>query len=277
MTVRGLALDPVTNAPIVILKAEGGTRLLPIWIGLFEANAIAIEMEKIVAPRPMTHDLLKNMIELLDARMERMVVDNLQENTFFASIYLRSDGREHRLDARPSDAIALALRTGAPILSPTMFSLVRAASNWRRISVKPISGGNGSIILRRGTLPGTPREGPPPETKTEKGPTVQMDDDIKGLLDHMSDALKDAIRGSEKIQELLHEIENRGYTPSMTVGVVLGRTGTGERAEEIQETLIGPVVPERPVSIRRLSAFDRKFLRACAFRCPRSRHGCEQK
>ena len=115
MTVRGLALDPVTNAPIVILKAEGGSRLLPIWIGLFEANAIAIEMEKIAAPRPMTHDLLKNAIELLDARMERMVVDNLRENTFFASIYLRSDGRERRLDARPSDAIALALRTGAPI------------------------------------------------------------------------------------------------------------------------------------------------------------------
>lgn len=115
MTVRGLALDPVTSAPIVILKAEGGTRLLPIWIGLFEANAIAIEMEKIVVPRPMTHDLLKNMIELLDARVERMVVDSLQENTFFASIYIRYDERELRLDARPSDAIALALRTGAPI------------------------------------------------------------------------------------------------------------------------------------------------------------------
>lgn len=115
MTVRGLALDPVTNAPIVILKAEDGTRLLPIWIGLFEANAIAVEMEKIIAPRPMTHDLLKNMIELLDARVDRMVVDSLQENTFFASIYLRYDGRELRLDARPSDAIALALRTGAPI------------------------------------------------------------------------------------------------------------------------------------------------------------------
>jgi hypothetical protein len=115
MTVRGLALDPVTNAPIVILKTEGGARLLPIWIGLFEANAIALEMEKIGTPRPMTHDLLKNMIDLLDARMERMVVDNLEENTFFASIYLRRDGREHRLDARPSDAIALALRTGAPI------------------------------------------------------------------------------------------------------------------------------------------------------------------
>ena len=115
MIVRGLALDPVTNAPIVIHKAQGGTRLLPIWIGLFEANAIAVEMEKIVAPRPMTHDLLKNMIGLLDTTMERMVVDNLQENTFFASIYLRTDGRERRLDARPSDAIALALRTGAPI------------------------------------------------------------------------------------------------------------------------------------------------------------------
>lgn len=115
MTVRGLALDPVTSAPIVILKTAGGTRLLPIWIGLFEANAIAVEMEKIVAPRPMTHDLLKNMIELLDARVDRMVVDSLRENTFFASIYLRSDGRELRLDARPSDAIALALRTGAPI------------------------------------------------------------------------------------------------------------------------------------------------------------------
>jgi bifunctional DNase/RNase len=115
MTVRGLALDPVTNAPIVILKAQGGTRLLPIWIGLFEANAIAVEMEKVASPRPLTHDLLRNVIAALDASVERMVVDNLQENTFFASIYLRSGSGEHRLDARPSDAIALALRTGAPI------------------------------------------------------------------------------------------------------------------------------------------------------------------
>ena len=112
---RGLTLDPVTNAPIVILKAEGGTRLLPIWIGLFEANAIATEMEKIITPRPMTHDLLKNLIATLDASVERAVVDNLKENTFFASIYLRAAGQERRLDARPSDAIALALRAGAPI------------------------------------------------------------------------------------------------------------------------------------------------------------------
>jgi hypothetical protein len=95
-----------------------------------------------------------------------------------------------------------------------------------------------------------------------------MDDDLKGLLEQLSTSLKDAIRGSEKLQELLHEIEGRGYTPSLTVSVVLGRAGTGERAEEIQETLVGPAVPERPVSIRRLSAFDRKFLRALRIQMP---------
>ncbi len=115
MTVRGLTLDPVTNAPIVILKTEGGARLLPIWIGLFEANAIALVLESIATARPMTHDLLKNMIDLLDARMQRAVVDKLLENTFHASIYLEAAGGVRRLDARPSDAIALALRAGAPI------------------------------------------------------------------------------------------------------------------------------------------------------------------
>jgi bifunctional DNase/RNase len=115
VSVRGLTLDPVTNTPIVVLKAEGSPRLLPIWIGLFEANAIALELEKVATPRPMTHDLLKNLIEALDARVTRVVVDNLRDNTFFASIYLLSGGGERKLDARPSDAIALALRTGAPI------------------------------------------------------------------------------------------------------------------------------------------------------------------
>ena len=95
-----------------------------------------------------------------------------------------------------------------------------------------------------------------------------MDDDLKGLLEQLSTSLKDAIRGSEKLQEILHEIDGRGYTPSLTVGVVLGRAGTGERAEEIQETIVGPAVPERPVSIRRLSAFDRKFLRALRIQMP---------
>lgn len=115
MNVRGLTLDPVTKAPIVILKAEGGTRLLPIWIGLFEANAIALEMEHVATQRPMTHDLLKNLVGVLGASVERAVVDNLRENTFFATIYFRQNGEERRLDARPSDAIALALRAGAPI------------------------------------------------------------------------------------------------------------------------------------------------------------------
>jgi len=115
VTVRGLTLDPVTNAPIVILKAEGGRRLLPIWIGLFEANAIALEMEKIATQRPMTHDLLKSIVEALGARVDRAVVDDLEENTFHASIYLRAGDAERRLDARPSDAIALALRAQAPI------------------------------------------------------------------------------------------------------------------------------------------------------------------
>ena len=101
MTVRGLTLDPVTNAPIVILKAEGGTRLLPIWIGLFEANAIALVLENISTSRPMTHDLLKNIVDLLDARVARTVVDNLRENTFYASVYLLAQGQERRLDARP--------------------------------------------------------------------------------------------------------------------------------------------------------------------------------
>lgn len=127
VTVRGLALDPVTNAPIVILKAEGQNRLLPIWIGVFEANAIALEIEKVSTPRPMTHDLIKNLVELMDAEMIRVVVDNLRDNTFFATIYLRLGGEERRLDSRPSDAIALALRSGAPIFV-TSDVLARAQS-----------------------------------------------------------------------------------------------------------------------------------------------------
>jgi len=97
---------------------------------------------------------------------------------------------------------------------------------------------------------------------------VQIDDDLKGLLEQLSTALRDAIRGSERLQEILKDIESRGITPSLTMGVVLGRPETGERAEEIQETLIGPAVTDRPVSIRRLSAFDRKFLRALRIQMP---------
>ena len=115
MTIKGLMVDPVTNMPIVILKDEDGQRVLPIWVGIFEANAIALQIENIATPRPMTHDLLRNVIEDLKGAVEKIVVCDLKENTFFALIHLRVDGRIVAVDARPSDAIALALRVRAPI------------------------------------------------------------------------------------------------------------------------------------------------------------------
>ena len=115
MKVRGLALDPVSNMPIIILRDEEEKRSLPIWVGIFEANAIALELEKIATPRPMTHDLIKNVLEAVDAKIEKIVVNDLRENTFFALIHLRMGEEEVTVDSRPSDAIALALRAGAPI------------------------------------------------------------------------------------------------------------------------------------------------------------------
>ncbi len=115
MKVRGLALDPVSNMPIIILRDEEEKRSLPIWVGLFEANAIALELEKVSTPRPMTHDLIKNILESLEAKVEKIVVNDLRDNTFFAMIHLRLGEEEITVDARPSDAIALALRVGAPI------------------------------------------------------------------------------------------------------------------------------------------------------------------
>ncbi len=115
MKVRGLALDPVSNMPIIILRDEEEKRSLPIWVGLFEANAIALELEKISTPRPMTHDLIKNILESLEAKVEKIVVNDLRDNTFFALIHLRLGEEEITVDSRPSDAIALALRVGAPI------------------------------------------------------------------------------------------------------------------------------------------------------------------
>ena len=115
MKVRGLALDPVSNMPIIILRDEEEKRSLPIWVGIFEANAIALELEKISTPRPMTHDLIKNILESVDAKVEKIVVNDLRDNTFFALIHLRLGEEEMTVDSRPSDAIALALRVGAPI------------------------------------------------------------------------------------------------------------------------------------------------------------------
>ena len=115
MKVRGLALDPLSNMPIIILKDEEDKRSLPIWVGIFEANAIALELEKIATPRPMTHDLIKNILETIEARVLKVVVTDLKENTFFAALHLQIGETEYTVDSRPSDAIALALRVAAPI------------------------------------------------------------------------------------------------------------------------------------------------------------------
>jgi bifunctional DNase/RNase len=116
MTIKGLMVDPITNMPIVILKDKDGDRVLPIWVGIFEANAIALQIENIATPRPMTHDLLRNIITDLDGRVDRVVVTDLKDNTFYAIVHLTVRGERIAVDARPSDAIALALRTRAPIL-----------------------------------------------------------------------------------------------------------------------------------------------------------------
>src|SRR6059058_3910192 len=115
MTIKGLMVDPITNTPIVILRDKEGQRVLPIWVGIFEANAIALQIENVSTPRPMTHDLLRNIIHDLNASVQKVVVCDLQENTFYALIYLALNGDTVAIDARPSDAIALALRARAPI------------------------------------------------------------------------------------------------------------------------------------------------------------------
>jgi len=117
MTIKGLMVDTITNTPIVILRDKDGQKVLPIWGGIFEANAIALQIENISTPRPMTHDLLRNVIHDLKAEVKKIVVCDLQENTFYALIYLALNGNGDTvaIDARPSDAIALALRTRAPI------------------------------------------------------------------------------------------------------------------------------------------------------------------
>lgn len=115
MEIKGLMLDPSSNVPIVILKQADSQVFLPIWIGVFEANAIALQLEGVESPRPMTHDLLRASMELLGATVDRVVISELKDNTFFARIHLQTNGRSLELDARPSDAIALALRTESPI------------------------------------------------------------------------------------------------------------------------------------------------------------------
>src|SRR5437660_6515336 len=115
MKIRGLLMDPVTNTPIVILRDSGSETVLPIWVGVYEANAIALEIEKVSTPRPMTHDLIKNVLAGLDARVHKVVVTELKEDTFYAVIWMEREGRVVSVDSRPSDALALALRVDCPI------------------------------------------------------------------------------------------------------------------------------------------------------------------
>ena len=115
MKIRGLVMDPVTNMPIVILKDVNGTAVLPIWVGIYEANAIALEIEKVTTPRPMTHDLLKNLLLGLETHVQKVVVSELRDDTFYALIWVERDGQMMSIDSRPSDALALALRVDCPI------------------------------------------------------------------------------------------------------------------------------------------------------------------
>ena len=115
MRIKGLVVDPLSKMPIIVLEDLRSERVLPIWIGVFEANAIALTMENVPTPRPMTHDLMKNLLSRLGIAVERIVVTDVRNNTFYAAIHCRSGDDEVVFDSRPSDAIALALRTGSPI------------------------------------------------------------------------------------------------------------------------------------------------------------------
>ena len=129
MRIRGLMMDPVTNMPIVILKDVNGNAILPIWVGVYEANAIALEIEKVATPRPMTHDLIRILLLGLDADVRKVVVSELKDDTFYAVIWLERDGKLISVDSRPSDALAVALRVDCPIyVEDGVLSSSKAAS-----------------------------------------------------------------------------------------------------------------------------------------------------
>ena len=113
--IRGLMMDPATNMPIIMLKDVNSDAVIPIWVGIFEANAIASEIEKIATPRPMTHDLARNLMRYLNAELERIVITEMKNDTFYAALWLKHGDEPMVVDARPSDAIALALRADCPI------------------------------------------------------------------------------------------------------------------------------------------------------------------
>jgi hypothetical protein len=115
MKIRGLMMDPISNMPIVILRDASGNTILPIWVGIYEANAIALEIEKVATPRPMTHDLIRTLLMGLETGVRKVVVNELKDDTFFAVIWLERDGQLISIDSRPSDALAIALRVDCPI------------------------------------------------------------------------------------------------------------------------------------------------------------------
>jgi bifunctional DNase/RNase len=130
MKIRGLMVDPVTNTPIVILRDSSGNSILPIWVGVYEANAIALEIEKVTTPRPMTHDLIRNLLTGVEAKVSKVVVSELKDETFYAVIWLEKDGQVISVDSRPSDALALALRLDCPIyVEEQVLASSRAATN----------------------------------------------------------------------------------------------------------------------------------------------------
>jgi bifunctional DNase/RNase len=130
MKIRGLMMDPVTSMPIVILKDVGSSNVLPIWVGIYEANAIALEIEKVSTPRPMTHDLIKTLLLGLDAGIRKVVVNELREDTFFAVIWVERGGEMISVDSRPSDALALALRLDCPIyVDDSVLKSAKSAAN----------------------------------------------------------------------------------------------------------------------------------------------------
>jgi uncharacterized protein len=137
MKIRGLMVDPVTNMPIVVLKDVNGNAILPIWVGVYEANAIALEIEKVATPRPMTHDLIRNLLFGLEAGVRKVVVSDLKDDTFFAVIWVERNGEMISVDSRPSDALAIALRLDCPIYveetvlktSKTIAAISEAGSN----------------------------------------------------------------------------------------------------------------------------------------------------
>lgn len=133
--IRGLMMDPVTNMPMIVLKDVDSDAVLPIWVGIFEANAIAMEIEKASVPRPMTHDLLRNTVRALDAEVTKVVVSSLQEDTFYAVIWLDRNGETITLDARPSDALALALRADCSIyVSRKVLDHARLSANNNQVN-----------------------------------------------------------------------------------------------------------------------------------------------